>query len=60
MLGECIAHIADGRFAIARERASIGHVAVAGRLDKSKGRLLHIVLEMVAVRIEVDATEVID
>ena len=60
MLGKSIAHVADGMFAIARERARIGHVAIARRLDKSNGRLLHIVLEMVAVRIEVDTTEVID
>ena len=60
LLGENIANIADGRFAIARECAKIRHVAIPRRLDNLNGRLMHIVFEMMTVGIKVDMTEVVD
>lgn len=53
LLGEDIADIADGRFAIARERARVRHVAIPRRL-------VHVVLKMVTIGIKVDMTKVID
>ena len=60
LLGKNIADIADGRFAIARERARIRHVAKPRRLDDLNGRLVHIVIEMMTVGIQVDMSKVID
>ena len=63
MLGKSIADIvdgADGRFAIVREGARIRHLAIARRrLDKVNGRLLHIVLDMMGIRIKVETTKVV-
>lgn len=58
LLGENVADIADGRFAIARERARIGHVAIPRRLDDLNGRLVHIVFETMDIGIKVDTAEV--
>ena len=60
MLGEGIAHIADWRFAIGRDRVRIRHVAITRRLDNLNGRLLHIVFEVVASGLKVNPTEVVD
>ena len=60
LFGEDIAGIANGRFAIARERARIRHVAIPRRLDNLNGRLVHIVFEVMSIGIEVDMTEVVD
>ena len=60
LLGENIANVADGRFAIAQERASIMHMSIPRRLDNLKGRLLHTVFEMMTIRIKVDMAEIVD
>ena len=60
LLGENIADIANRKFAIARERARIRHVAESRRLDDLNGRLVHIVFEMMTVGIKMDMTKVID
>lgn len=60
LLGEDIADVADGRFAIARERARVRHVAIPRGLDDLNGRLVHVVLKMMSIGIQVDVTKVID
>ena len=60
MLDKGIAHIADWRFAIGRERARIRRVAITRRLDNLNSRLLHMVFEVVASGLKVDPTEVVD
>ncbi len=60
VLSENVADIADGRFAIARERARIRHVPIPRRLDNLNGRLVHVVFEMMTVGIKVDMTEIVD
>lgn len=60
LLGEDIAHMADRRLAIARERARIRHMAIPRRLDDLNGRLVHVVFVMMTVGIKVDMTKVID
>ena len=60
MLGESIAYIVDRRLTNAWDGARIRHVAKTWRLNKLNGRLLHVVYERVATRINVHAIEVID
>lgn len=59
VLGENITGVADGGFAIAKERARIGHVAIPRRLNDLNGRLVHVVFEMMTT-VQVDMPEVID
>ena len=60
LFGENIAGVANGRFAVARKRAMIRHVAIPRRLDNLNGRLVHIVFEVMSIGIKVDTTEVVD
>ena len=60
LLGEHIADIVDGRFAIARERAMIRDVAIPRRLDNVNGRLVHGPFKMMPVGVEMDTAEVVN
>ena len=57
LLGENITDMADGRFAIARERGRIRYVTRSRRLDE---RLVHVVVEMMAIGTKVNLSEVVD